>query len=228
MSERFWIGLRNAIMISAVFWGCLFWSIEAWGSGDDLTNISDNTNTLTGGDATASVVGGDTNIAGDKSTAYGFSHALGDVDIRDCVASTQWGSIIVSRQKIVLNQWCAAVEHLQMGHYEIAAVHFCNVPETLAEFDNETSCEAAHNFTPPNEPEPEPEPEAVAFEDEYYRQQEMYEDQIAQLTERVETIEHKPAPRPRVAQATSTPPPEFLSMSKRAALQAILDEDEDE
>ena len=231
MSDKFWRGVRDTLLIAVVFWGGLFWAIDAWGDDDYRDDPGDITNTLTGGDV--SVVGGDTNvtggdvdIAGDKSTAYGFSHALGDVDIRDCVASTQWGTILVSRQKIVLNQWCAAAEHLQLGHYKMAALHFCNVPETLAEFDNEAACETAHDFTPPNNPKPEPEPEAVVLHDEYYRQQVIYEEQIAQLIERVETIEEKPAPRPRVVQATE--PPEFLSMSKRAALQAILDEDEDE
>jgi hypothetical protein len=209
----------------------LLWTLGALADDDDgLVNINKNTNTLTGGDVSVAggdtnVTGGDVNIAGDKSTALGFSHALGDVDIRDCVASTQWGTILVSRQKIVLNSWCAGVQNLAWRNYELAAMHFCNVPETLAEFATEDECETAHNYSPP--PTPEPPPDMVSLE-QYEQQAHEHEEQYDLLLERVETIEEKPAPRPRVTQAAAPPPEPFLTESKKAALRALYDEDEEQ
>jgi hypothetical protein len=210
----------------------VFASVIAWADDDDgivSINKNTNTNTLTGGDVSVAggdtnVTGGDVNVAGDKSTALGFSHALGDVDIRDCVASTQWGTIVVSRQKIVLNSWCAGVQNLAWKNYRLAAMHFCNVPETLAEFASEDECEAAHDYSPP--PEPEPPPGMVSLE-QYEQQAHEHEEQYSQLLERVATIEQKPAPRPRVVQAAAPPPEPFLTERKKAALRELYD-DEDE
>jgi hypothetical protein len=192
----------------------VFASVIAWADDDDgivSINKNTNTNTLTGGDVSVAggdtnVTGGDVNVAGDKSTALGFSHALGDVDIRDCVASTQWGTIVVSRQKIVLNSWCAGVQNLAWKNYRLAAI------------------EAAHDYSPP--PEPEPPPGMVSLE-QYEQQAHEHEEQYSQLLERVATIEQKPAPRPRVVQAAAPPPEPFLTERKKAALRELYD-DEDE
>jgi hypothetical protein len=218
MTARLWILLL------------LLWPLGTWADDRDDGLVNVNANTMTGGDVSVvggdtNVTGGDVNIAGDKSTALGFSHALGDVDIRDCVASTQWGSILVSRQKIVLNSWCAGIQYVAWQKYELAAMHFCNVPETLAEFATEEECEAAHNFTPP--PEPEPPLDMVSLF-QYELQAHEHEEQYDQLLERVETMEQKPAPRPRVVQTTAPPPEPFLNEKKRAALRALYDDEDEE
>jgi hypothetical protein len=109
--------------------------------------------------------------------------------------------------------------------YELAAMHFCNVPETLAEFATEEECEAAHNFTPP--PEPEPPLDMVSLF-QYELQAHEHEEQYDQLLERVETMEQKPAPRPRVVQTTAPPPEPFLNEKKRAALRALYDDEDEE
>ncbi|MCK5551276.1 MAG: hypothetical protein KAI41_12150, partial [Hyphomicrobiaceae bacterium] len=62
----------------------------AHASGDDLTNISKNENTLSGGD----LVGGDA-VGGDTTTIALSPANLGDVDISGCLASTQYSVFIL-------------------------------------------------------------------------------------------------------------------------------------
>ena len=88
-------------------------------------------------------------ISGDSSKAFAFGHGLGDVDIAQCLGSTQWDTILGGKQKLVLNNVCMAEFYLNQGKYALAAMALCNQPEILKEFSTEEECEGAHDFTPP-------------------------------------------------------------------------------
>lgn len=145
--------IRPAHLVACLI-GLLMWALilaPAWasGSGDDLTNISKNSNTntnnLTGGDITggnsSNVIGGDDNLA------LAFAHALGDVDINDCLASTQWGTIIVSRQKVIANLWCMGEVYDAKGMFDLAAKARCSVAEIRAWFSDDLACERANTWS---------------------------------------------------------------------------------
>lgn len=83
-----------------------------------------------------------------SSRAYGLSHSLGDVDINDCLASTQWGTIIVSRQRVVLNRWCAAEVYDFKGLHDMAALMRCGIPEIAEYFGSESACIEANTVEP--------------------------------------------------------------------------------
>lgn len=122
----------------------------------DWRNPPDQVTTnVTGGDQI--VQAGDTNLSYGGSRAYGFSHGLGDVAINQCLATQQWGSIIVSRQKVVLNRWCASEVYDAKGLHEVAARMRCTIPEVASLFASESGCLAANMVTPPPVP-PEPPP----------------------------------------------------------------------
>ena len=213
MKTRYWDVRLWIILILVVAYAS---SAVAGGTDIDVTQSNDMNSQTTGDLAIEG-----TNF---ESKAFGFSHSLGDVDINDCLASTQWGSIVVSKQKVVLNAWCAAEVYDAKGMYEMAAIMRCNVPEILAEFDSEADCERANRYSPPTvyvEPEPE-----VSYE-ELYRQEQMHDEQLESLLDRVEQLEQKPEPRPRPPQ-TVVQQTEFLDAEKKEKLRALRDNDEDE
>jgi hypothetical protein len=88
-------------------------------------------------------------IGGNKSKSLALGHGLGDVDIAQCLGSTQWDTILGGKQKLVLNNVCMAEFYLNQGKYALAAMALCNQPEILKEFSTEEECEGAHDFTPP-------------------------------------------------------------------------------
>jgi len=92
-------------------------------------------------DVVTGLVGGDT-----SSLAFGRSSF--DVDIAQCMGSTSWDTIIVGKQKLVLNHACMAEFYLERGRYDLAAQSLCNIPEELAEYSSEADCELDHDFTP--------------------------------------------------------------------------------
>ena len=192
----------------------LIYVSTALASGDDIrVTQSNDMNNQTAGNVEGSVFNG-----GD---AFAFAHALGDVDINDCLASTQWGTILVSKQKVVLNAWCAAEVYDAKGMYEMAAMMRCNVPAIIAEFDSEAECERLNTFHPPP-PMSEP---ATDIHNELYMQEQMHDEQLDEVLVRLEQLEHKPRPAPRpttVIQQT-----EFINDEKRAQLRALRDEDEE-
>jgi len=87
-------------------------------------------------------------LGGNSSKAFAFGHALGDVDIAQCLGSTQWDTLLGGRQKLVLNNVCMAEFYLKAGKYALAAMALCNQPEILREFATEEACELAHDFAP--------------------------------------------------------------------------------
>ncbi len=215
MRTRAWDIRLFIVLLLVVF------AVNAYASGDDIrVTQSNDMNNQTAGDLNlegSSYSGGD---------AFAFAHALGDVDINDCLASTQWGTIIVSRQKVVLNMWCAAEVYDAKGMYQMAAIMRCNLDEILNEFDNEADCERANLYTPPPTPIPlDDTPEPSVFE-ELYEQEQMHDEQLAQLLDRVEQIEQRPEPRPRPPQ-TVIQQQEYIDDDKRERLRQLLDEDEE-
>lgn len=131
-SEYVFLILLIAIALFAV------WPHDVAASGD-CRNGSCNSpiqdSRLFGGDNTA-----ENSSLIEGSRAYAFSHSLGDVDINDCLASTQWGTILVSRQRVVLNKWCAAEVYDYKGLHHMAALLRCDIPEISEHFQTESEC----------------------------------------------------------------------------------------
>lgn len=158
-------------------------------------------------DSEANVVTG----TGD-SLAIGFGHALGDVDIAQCLASTQWDTILMGKQKLVLNNVCMAEFYLANGKWALAAMALCNQKEILGEFDSEGECERAHDFGPPPPPPPIVEtivpvpgpPEECCTDMNYLQQEEILvaQDQIETLEQRLARIERNDQKRRDYAQQT--------------------------
>jgi hypothetical protein len=86
----------------------------------------------------------DVSVGGDDSTAVAFGHALGDVDINDCLASTAWGTILISRQGVILNKWCAAEVYDAKGLPVMAARMRCDIPEVRKHFNTDNGCISAN------------------------------------------------------------------------------------
>lgn len=147
--------------------------------GDVTTDVTSST------DVTTSVTGGDVNIAGDSSRAYGIGHSLGDVDISQCLGSVQWGSPVFSRQKLVINWPCMAEFYLRNGEPKLAAMAVCNT-EVIKEFADEAECEAAHQFLSTLEPAVPVLPSSNVEEEEYHEEQEQT---LAMLEMRVSEIQ---------------------------------------
>lgn len=122
------------------------------GHGHDHGGDVDVANSITGGDVSLS--GGDVAVS-NSSESYGFAYGLGDVDINQCLASTQWGTILVSRQKVVLNKWCAAESYDARGLHFMAALLRCDIDEVIEHFESKDECVKANTYRPP-EPEPAP------------------------------------------------------------------------
>lgn len=197
----------------------------AHASGDRITQSNDN-NAQTTGDVN---VAGPT-IGGDSSRAFAVGTVLGDVDIADCLGSTQWSTPVFGKQKLVLNHVCMAEFYLRAGKYELAAMALCNVKEIRKEFDDEAACEAAHDFTPPPAPAPVVAPTAV---EEIELEQDAQDEDIAQvrieqqtLLARVEALEARPVPKPR-AVLPAPPKPAFTAEQKRRALAALRGDDDE-
>ena len=102
---------------------------------DTTTNVGVDTNvtaSMSGGD----MVGGDTNVSTGGNRALALSNNLGDVDIAGCLGSTQFGTPIFSKQKLVINNVCLAQFYLDMGKYDLASMALCNIPGILKEFES--------------------------------------------------------------------------------------------
>ena len=122
-------------------------------------------------------------ISGDSSKAFAFGHGLGDVDIAQCLGSTQWDTTLGGKQKLVLNNVCMAEFYLSQGKWKLAAMALCNQPEILSEFTTEEECEKAHNFTPLVLPPPDPVPGSAILAQQ--------EEEIESLEERIARVERE-------------------------------------
>jgi hypothetical protein len=119
--------------------------ISSLASGDKITQSNDMNNQTAGNVAIGDTIV-DTNVT---SEALAFAHALGDVDINQCLASTQWGTIVVSKQKVILNKWCAAEVYDAKGMYDMAARMRCDINEIAKFFDSNAGCVTSNTYIPP-------------------------------------------------------------------------------
>lgn len=184
---------------------------------NDINNAT--TNSLNSAN-TMNNTGGDVSFS---SRAFGFSHSLGDVDINDCLASTQWATIIISRQTVLLNKWCAAEVYDAKGLHVMAGAVRCEIPEINKLFPSNEECRTANTIVPPP-----PMPVAVADNNHVEQQQvDELKDYNAQLQARVEAMEerlNRPAPARPAPQIVQQ---QFLGAEKRAKLAELRSEDEE-
>lgn len=195
--------------------------IDVGGTDIDVggTDISIGDTNLSGGDTTVSTGGNKT---------FAFSHGLGDVDINEgqnCLGSEQWGTVIVSRQYLELNSWCASLFFELNGKHEFAAKLRCDIKEIRRHYASDQECWTDQDLSPP-ELEPTVLEEHYELETQHDEDLEVVQMAQASLEERIAALEKKPAPRPRVVQAPA-PEPAFTQQQIEAAYQALMGKDED-
>jgi len=144
--------------------------------GGDITlgggvDSSDDENVLVNTELT----GGAVNTGGNKTVA--LANGLGDVDIAQCLGSTQWSALVIAKQKLVLNQVCMAEFYLKQGRYDLAAQALCNQAGIIEEYSSEVACEIDHDFTPATIAPPE---NHGALE-EHQEIEEQYTEELAQV-----------------------------------------------
>lgn len=173
---------------------------------DVVTDVENTiTNNVTGG--STSIVGGDTSME-NKTKTFAFSHSLGGVSIEDCLASTQWGTILFSKQKVVLNKWCAAEVYDSKGLHKMAALTRCDIEEISKFFASQEECVAANIIHP------------VITVEAYKEQSAEIESLMSKVAEIEAELAKPPPPPPRRTVVQQ----EYLSDKKRAALRAMLEE----
>lgn len=114
-------------------------------AGDDGPHSTDVTNDTTVISNNHSVVDSASNNAYD-AWSVGLSNSLGDVDINQCLASVQWNTVLVGRQKVVLNKWCAAEVYDAKGLYTMAAIMRCDIEEISRHFPDRDRCIEANTI----------------------------------------------------------------------------------
>jgi hypothetical protein len=168
--------------------------------GGDTVNVGGDTVNVAGSTLNSSV--GDTTVnAGDvalnsDSKSFAFAHGLGDVDIADCLGSEQWGTIIVSRQYLELNKWCAAEVYDAKGLYQMAAILRCDIKEIKKHFNTPEACMEANTIRPVVAAKVE-EPEVIIVEPSIELQETHVEQQMA-----LESMEQRMARLEREQRAT--------------------------
>lgn len=160
--------------------------------------------TLNAGD----MIGGDTSLSTSTKNIAVAAPGLGDVDIADCLGSTQWSLLVGGKQKLQLNHVCMAEFYLKAGRYDLAAQSLCNQPEILGEYDDELACEADHDFSPPPMPAMAPEPAAL---EQHYEIEEQHDEDLAmvqaQLTEvSAQLVALEEQPPQQIVQQVPAPP----------------------
>lgn len=203
--------------------------VHASEGGDDIlqeTVVDVSTGDLNAGDV----------ITGDNQTITVVAPGLGDVDIAQCLGSTQWTLLIGGKQKLELNQVCMAEFYLKQGRYDLAAQALCNQPEILKEYATETECEDGHDFTPNQPPEPDDlYSQSVKF-DEHYELAQQQEQEIeylqeeqASLVSRIDDLTEQIEQVPRYSVPTATEPVEQYTDEQFDAVWSVLKgETEDE
>ena len=149
---------------------------DALASGDCRGENSCNT---VGGDTvvtTGDMVGGETNVSTGGNKTFAFAYGMGDVDINEgqnCYGSEQWGTVIVGRQTMELNAWCAALFYELNGRHERAAALRCTIKDivdTHPYYGDEMACIKGEQLRP-DEPQVVGEVPAEVPVDEYIEQQ---------------------------------------------------------
>ncbi len=203
-----------------------FVSIDKAFSDDDRgSNVDVNTDVVT--DVTTNVTGGDmvNQIAGDSysSKAFGFSHSLGDVDINQCIVSTQKGSFIVSWQGYDYNLWCMGEVFDAKGLFKMGAEMRCDIEPISSKFEFREDCLLANTVDQEVTESPihlELYNQAARF-DEHWEDE---EEEIEQLrTEQVMILERLDEYEDRShRQASATASPYGLNAKQKAAIKEVL------
>lgn len=167
--------------------------------------------------STGDLVSGDVSLVGGTSKAIGLGRSSFDVDINQCMGSTSWDTVLVGKQKLVLNWVCLAEFYLKAGQPKLAAQALCNT-EVLSEYANEDECEEAHQFLEfVTEAIVQPVDADDEEEDRHAQQmqvQQEYEERIASLEQRIE--QRNSTARTIVREK------EWMTDEKRAKLEAVL------
>ena len=192
-----WVLLAALICVVIVF-------DVAYASGDEVIQSNDM-NAQTAGDI--------------NNRSYGFGHSLGDIDLNQCMGSTQWSTIIVAKQKLVLNKWCAAESYDARGLHHMAAIMRCDIPDIAKHFTE--GCIAANTMMPAPAPPPI---EVIRSEEDDERIDHLYalvsdlEAQRQSDADNARKSARRPIPQPQIVQQP------LLSDEQRIKLQAVLDE----
>jgi len=125
-----WI-IVTCIIASAI---CIVALRDAVASGDDI-EIETGAVELVGGDVSHS------------SRALGLGRSSFDVDINDCRESTSWDTVLVGKQGVRLNPWCAAEVYEAKGLFHMAALMRCDIPEVAKHFSTADECVIANTVT---------------------------------------------------------------------------------
>ncbi len=206
--------------------------------GDATATAGADSSSVSGADAVANamtgdLIGGDSTLSTSNKT-FAFSHSLGDVDInegKNCLGSEAWGSFIISRQTNELNPWCAALFYELNGKHEFAAKMRCDIKEISKKYETELDCWRDQDLTPREGSSGAADAivdhidEAVEKHDE-----DLMGVQIAQsdLEQRIEALEHKPAPRPTIVQQQAPPPPEQYTDEDRVYILGLYSKEEED
>jgi len=211
----------------------VLWISSSWGSSsrDEIEQETEVIVEVSTGDLNS----GDL-VTGDNKTITVVAPGLGDVDIAQCLGSTQWSLLVGGKQKLVLNQVCMAEFYLKQGRYELAAQALCNQPEILEEYVTEQACEDDHDFGPVVEPTMLGDLyDRNAQFDEHYELAQQQEEEIeflqeeqASLSGRIEQLTMQIEQAPTRTQAKVIEPPERYSDEQFDQVWSILQQSKEE
>jgi hypothetical protein len=205
----------DLVFICLIVIAILFFFVPQAFAGGDIIQSNDNNNQTSG----------DVSVSGDDSMALGFSGGPGDVDLSaPCLYSVQGGGLTFFRQKVRIDHVCRAIQFLDRGLYEIAAIHFCFDEMILSRFNGDTNaCEAAYDFTPQEKPVEEPvtmRGEVLEHVDDHEALDQQQAEEIATLRQDYDNLLQR-LNRPRIER-----PPLFTD-EQRAEILGLKIEDEE-
>jgi len=232
-----WV-LAGLLVLALIALAAPTWASGSDSGGDATATAGADSSSVSGADAVASAMSGDLSVGdttfSNSSKTFAFSHSLGDVDINEgqnCLGSEAWGSFIVSRQTNELNPWCAALFYELNGKHEFAAKMRCDIKEIGKKYETEQECWRDQDLTPRDGSSGVAD-EIVSHIDEAVEQhdEDLMQVQMSQsaLEQRIEALEHKPAPRPRIIQQQAEPPPEQYTAEDKAYILGLYTKGEDE
>lgn len=169
------------------------------------------------------IVTGAVTVGGDKSKAFGLGRSSFDVDINDCRESTSWDTVLVGKQGVRLNPWCAAEVYEAKGLFHMAALMRCDIPEIAEHFLTADECVIANTVTHAVTHAPAP-PEVDEDEDE--RDEMLMQQQTiidVQQTELVEVSQRLDQLERRRAQSRPVTNQVGLTDEQRTALAEVFD-----
>lgn len=203
------------------------------------TNVDVGGSTLNGGD----MIGGDTNVSTGGNKTFAFAYGMGDVDINEgqnCYGSEQWGTVIVGRQTMELNAWCAALFYELNGRHERAAALRCTIKDiknTHPYYGDEMACIEGETLMP-DEPMVTGEAPAeipvedyigeqiqMAVDDEISSAHEQVEYRMAQQQNLIDSVQQENRQLKREIASVNTLAGDYIASKQRA--QAILNEEEE-